>query len=64
MAGTLVEGAVFQAKTKEYHFGFKGTVFSQILTVGERMKNGQAAETNYVWPAPGFSRIISMAIFV
>lgn len=54
MAGTLVEEAVFQAKTKEYHFGFKGTVFSQILTVGERMKNGQAAETNYVWPAPWF----------
>jgi hypothetical protein len=54
MAGTLVEGTVFQAKTKEYRFGFTGTVFSQAITVGEKLKNGEAAETNYVWPAPWF----------
>jgi len=54
MTGTLVEGSVFQAKTKHYLLGFKGTVLSQVITSGDRMKNGQVAETNYVWPAPWF----------
>jgi hypothetical protein len=54
MTGTLVEGSVFQAKTKHYLLGFKGTVLSQVITSGDKMKNGQVAETNYVWPAPWF----------
>jgi hypothetical protein len=54
MTGTLVEGSVFQAKTKHHLLGFKGTVLSQVITSGDRMKNGQVAETNYVWPAPWF----------
>jgi hypothetical protein len=54
MTGTLVEGSVFQAKTKHYLLSFKGTVLSQVITSGDRMKNGQVAETNYAWPAPWF----------
>jgi hypothetical protein len=54
MAGTLVKGAVYQAKLKGYSPSFTGSVFSQVVVTGERLKNGLPAETNYVWPAPWF----------
>ena len=54
MAGTLVKGAVYQAKSKGYSLSFTGSVFSQVIVTGERLKSGLPAETNYVWPAPWF----------
>jgi hypothetical protein len=54
MTFTGIKGAVFQAKSKSYSLGFSGTVFSQVVVTGEHLKNGQTAETNYVWPAPWF----------
>src|SRR6266536_4591966 len=37
-----------------YEEGFLGTVFSQVVMTGQRLKNDALAETNYVWPAPWF----------
>jgi hypothetical protein len=54
MTGTLIKGAVFQAKSKSYSLGFSGSVLSQVIVTGEQLKSGQKAETNYVWPAPWF----------
>ena len=54
MTGTLIKGAVFRAKTGDYEEGFLGTVFSQVVMTGQRLKNDALAETNYVWPAPWF----------
>jgi hypothetical protein len=46
MAGTLVKGAVYQAKSKGYSLSFTGSVFSQVIVTGERLKSGLPAETN------------------
>lgn len=54
MAYTGFEGAVYRAKTKVYEDGFVGTVFSLVILQGKPMKNGDLAETNYVWLAPWF----------
>jgi hypothetical protein len=54
MAFTGFEGGVYRAKTKVYEDGFVGTVFSQVVLHGKKMKNGEIAETNYVWLAPWF----------
>jgi hypothetical protein len=54
MTGTLIKGVVFQAKSKSYSLGFSGTVISQVVVTGGRLKSGETAETNYVWPAPWF----------
>jgi hypothetical protein len=54
MAFTGIEGGIYRAKTKVYEDEFVGTVFSQVVLHGKKMKNGEVAETNYVWPAPWF----------
>jgi hypothetical protein len=54
MTGTLIKGAIYRAKNKDYDDGFVGTVFSQVIMTGEPMRNGQPAETNFVWLAPWF----------
>lgn len=52
MTGTLIKGGMYRAKSKDYDDGFSGVVFSQIVRRGDRLKNGETAQTNYVWPAP------------
>jgi hypothetical protein len=54
MTLTGIEGAIYRAKKKDYDDGFVGTVFSQVIMRGESMRNGQPADTNYVWLAPWF----------
>jgi hypothetical protein len=54
MAFTGIEGGIYRAKTKVYEDEFVGTVFSQVVLHGKKMKNGEIAETNYVWLAPWF----------
>ena len=54
MAGTLIKGGIYQAKRGYYDESFTGTLFSQVVLTGGRMKNGEIAETNYVWLAPWF----------
>ncbi len=54
MTLTGIEGAIYRAKKKNYDDGFVGTVFSQVITKGDTMRNGKPADTNYVWLAPWF----------
>ena len=54
MTLTGIEGGVFNAKTGTFREGFVGTVFHQVATTGDVLKNGQRAETNYIWPAAWF----------
>jgi hypothetical protein len=54
MTLTGIEGGVFNAKTGDFREGFIGTVFHQVATTGGILKNGQRAETNYIWPAAWF----------
>jgi hypothetical protein len=54
MTLTGIEGGVFNAKTGDFREGFVGTVFHQVATTGDVLKNGQRAETNYIWPAAWF----------
>jgi hypothetical protein len=54
MTLTGIEGGVFNAKTGDFREGFVGTVFHQVATTGDVLKNGQRAETNYIWPAVWF----------
>jgi hypothetical protein len=53
MAFTGIEGGVYQAKTRTWTEGFV-TTFRQVVVRGEVLRNGQVADTNYVWPAPWF----------
>lgn len=52
MTGTLIKGGMYRARSKDYDDGFSGVVFSQVVRRGDRLKNGETAQTNYVWPAP------------
>jgi len=54
MTGTLIKGAIYRAKKKDFDEGFVGTLFSQVIMTGDPMRNGQPADTNYVWLAPWF----------
>lgn len=54
MTGTLMKGAIYRAKKKDFDEGFTGTLFSQVVTRGELMRNGKVADTNYVWLSPWF----------
>jgi Replication initiator protein A len=54
MTLTGIEGAIYRAKKKDYDDGFVGTVFSQVIMTGDPMRNGQPAETNFVWLSPWF----------
>jgi hypothetical protein len=54
MTGTLIKGWVFRAKHRNYEEGFTGTVFSQVVRKGERLRSGKLADTNYVWLSPWF----------
>lgn len=54
MTWTGIEGGIYSAKSKNYQEGFTGTVFSQVILRGEKMRSGRAANTNYVWPSPWF----------
>ena len=54
MTLTGIEGGVFDAKRGDFREGFVGTVFSQVAMTGDVLKNGQRAETNYIWPAAWF----------
>jgi hypothetical protein len=54
MTGTLMKGAIYRAKKKDFDEGFTGTLFSQVVTKGELMRNGKVADTNYVWLSPWF----------
>lgn len=54
MAGTMVKGGIYRAKQRYYDEGFVGTLFSQVILTGGRMRNGEIADTNYVWLAPWF----------
>src|SRR5262249_16339692 len=38
MTGTLIQGAVYRAKKKNFDDGFVGTVFSQVVITGETMR--------------------------
>jgi hypothetical protein len=53
MAFTGIEGGVYQAKTRAFTEGFV-TTFRQVVVRGEVLRDGQIADTNYVWPAPWF----------
>lgn len=53
MAFTGIEGGVYQAKTRTWTEGFV-TTFRQVVVRGEVLRDGQVADTNYVWPAPWF----------
>lgn len=52
MTLTGIEGGLYRAKQKHYDDGFVGTVFSQVLLTGQAMRDGRAADTNYVWLSP------------
>lgn len=54
MTGTLIQGAIYRAKKKNYDDGFVGSVFSQVVMKGEIARNGKPADTNYVWLSPWF----------
>ncbi len=54
MTLTGMQGAVYRAKHKDFDERFIGTVFSQVVTKGERLRNGRLADTNYVWLSPWF----------
>jgi len=54
MAGTLIKGGIYRAKQRYYDEGFMGPLFSQVILSGGTMRNGEIAETNYVWLAPWF----------
>jgi hypothetical protein len=54
MTLTGIIGGVYRAKHKHYDDGFVGTLFSQVILRGKKMKNGEEADTNYVWLAPWF----------
>jgi hypothetical protein len=54
MASTLMKGAIYLARKKDYETKGRGTVFSFVVTKGERMRNGKIADTNYIWPSPWF----------
>jgi hypothetical protein len=54
MTLTGIEGAIYRAKKKDYDEGFIGTVFSQVIMTGDPMRNGQPADTNFVWLSPWF----------
>lgn len=52
MTGTLIEGGLYRAKQKHFDDGFVGTVFTQVILTGQTMRDGRAADTNYVWLSP------------
>lgn len=54
MTFTGIDGGIYRAKTKTYDDEFVGAVFSQVILRGKKMKNGEIAETNYVWLSPWF----------
>ena len=54
MTGTLIQGAIYRAKKKNYDDGFVGTVFTQVVMRGETMRSGRPADMNYVWLSPWF----------
>ena len=54
MSYTGIKGAIYIAKKKDFDVNARGTVFSFVVTKGETMRNGKAADTNYVWPSPWF----------
>ncbi len=54
MTVTGIQGAVYLARQKDFDRGFIGTLFSQVVFRGDRLKSGKAADTNYVWLAPWF----------
>ena len=54
MASTLMKGAIYLARKKDYETKGRGTVFSFVVSKGERMRNGKIADTNYIWPSPWF----------
>jgi len=51
---TGIKGELYCAKTKQFDTAFGGPLFSQFVFVGEKMRNGQLADRNYVWLAPWF----------
>jgi hypothetical protein len=54
MTLTGIIGGVYRAKQKHYDDGFVGTLFSHVIVTGGKMRNGETAQTNYVWLAPWF----------
>lgn len=53
-ASTLIEGALYRAKSRQFDASFGSSLFSQFVLVGDKMRNGHAADMNYVWPSPWF----------
>jgi hypothetical protein len=51
---TAIRGGTYNAKRKDYEERIETGVFSQIVIIGEGMKDGRVADTNYVWLAPWF----------
>ena len=54
MTGTLMKGAIYHAKRKDFAEGVLATVFSQVVIKGQMMRSGKIADTNYVWLSPWF----------
>jgi hypothetical protein len=54
MTGTLMKGAIYHAKRKDFAEGVLATVFSQVVIKGHMMRSGKIADTNYVWLSPWF----------
>jgi len=54
MTLTGIIGGIYRAKQKHYDDGFVGTLFSHVIVTGGEMRNGETAQTNYVWLAPWF----------
>src|SRR5215471_17692981 len=52
MTFTGIKGAIYRAKKKDFDDGFSGTLFSQVVMKGKPLRNGQSADTNYVWLSP------------
>jgi hypothetical protein len=46
MTGTLMKGAIYYAKKKDFAEGLTGTLFSQVVIRGAPMRNGKLADTD------------------
>lgn len=54
MTLTGIIGGIYRAKQKHYDDRFVATLFSRVITAGKEMRNGEIAQTNYVWVSPWF----------
>jgi len=51
---TGIKGDLYSAKTRQFDTTFGGPLFSQFVFVGGKLRSGQMADRNYVWPSDWF----------